>query len=211
MPNYTMQFWNGLAAATGDNQLHIMLRDGFGIKSEDRKLLSKLPQGEMYCAAEAGGGGNTLRLDVVEAETENAVKVYWLPWRDGETTLADRVDFENSDCSFFMTPRLEGCRFVLTEHQVLHVASNANHAAEGSAGSRTRDYATEQVIGDARSRRLSISTTNINDDWAGYPYEKQAFVFGVKIEDAWKYKALMYLNPQVAGPPFGQWTTFSNP
>jgi hypothetical protein len=187
-----------------------MLREGFGIVNDGGTMQSALAIGPMYCAAEDNAAGNAVFLDVVAADVANAVKVYWLPWKDKNTTVANRVDFEN-DCAFFMTPRLEGCRFVLTATQVLHVASNALGAVEGAAGSAARDKAEAAATGGAAARRLSISTTNINDAWGGYPYEKQAFVFGVRMEGTWRYKGLIYQDPTGADAPFGQWTTFMNP
>jgi hypothetical protein len=192
VPNYTMDFWTGLRTATGANSRRIILCEGFGIKATDTGMESKSPEGFYYCCASINNTDDVVSLDLLSESSDNTVRSYWLPWKDNRTTSAARAVFEDDpDCNYFMTPRLEGCRFVLTADKVLHVAANALNAIEGAAGSATRDKAERAVIGDARSRRLSISSTNINDEWSGYPYEKQAFVFGVKLEDAWQYKALI--------------------
>ena len=207
-PNYTysLAFWKTVATAAGDNTFQILPGNGFGITTSDspagNNMQSQTPAGAMFCGARETGKAYT--LDLLPQKAENAVPVYWLPWKDKATTSVDRKDFEGSKCEFFMTPRLEGCRFVLTKDKILHVASNAGGAAEGSGGSATRDIAQSKETGGAPSRRLSISTSDINDEWAGYPYAYQACVFGIKFGATWKYKALM----KSKADDMGQWTSY---
>jgi hypothetical protein len=203
---YSLDFWIGLKTAEGENSAYIQLNDGFGIESLGetgmKRMQNKMAAGPMYCGAYKLGPA--YNLDALPNAAENAVKVFWLPWKDKEITSADRKDFEKSDCQFFMTARLEGCRFVLTKDKVLHVAANVLGAEEGSAGSARRDLAQFQAVGDVPSRRLSISTSNINEEWSGYPYESQAFVFGINFDGIWKYKALI----KTSIHDMGKWTTF---
>jgi hypothetical protein len=94
------------------------------------------------------------------------VKVYWLPWKDKLIASAKRSEFE-SDCDYFMTAKLEGCRFVLTKELVLHIASNVRNALPGSLGSITRTMAEAKLTKEARSRRLSISMADVAEGYYG--------------------------------------------
>ncbi len=206
---YSQEFWDLLKEADGAFDGHINMAAGFGVESVgpigDKHMQSKTAQGVIHCGAYKTGA--SFNLDVVDADTPNAVKVFWLPWVDKRVTHADRKDFETTDCQFFLTARLEGCRFALTAEKVLHVASNAGGALEGALGSATRDRAQEVVGGKVPSRRLSISSSNVNTDWEGYPYTPQAFVFGINYGETWKYKALIRQRLDDKG----SWTTFMDP
>lgn len=183
------KFWNSLKTQTGKSTIGVIQLGGDfeGIPGE----ASKLAQGPVYCCATENAVGFVLTPHGEQGE--NCVKVYWLPWKDREVAVADRKDFE-PDCQFFMTAKLEGCRFVLTKDQVLHVAANVSGAKSTIQGSRLRTEAERKVTGGANSRRLSISVELKREGHYKYGNARgggYAFVFGVNQGDGiWTYKAL---------------------
>lgn len=120
------------------------------------------------------------------------VATYFLPYMKGETVYAKRSWYENSICDYFVTVQLSGCRFVLTDTHVLHVASDA-----GGANPLQSDVRTKQELlvtgGIGKTRRYSIT-----DKVKGYGFPtKEArtvrgrgLVFGMRTRDGWVYKAL---------------------
>ena len=156
------------------------------IVTNDLSQQSMLTQGTYYCCATKRTGG--FELTSHEQQCDHSVKVYWLPWIRFKVTEANRTDFEG-DCEFFMTPKLEGCRFVLTQQKVLHIASDVHNASPTSQGSWRRTEAEEKITGkDTPSRRLSINTAF--ERIGHYKYEGTAYVFGMKFQGGWKYMAL---------------------
>lgn len=183
----TMEFWEALKTATGANALGTIILEGDFTGEYGKK--SRQEQGKVRCCAIKSGKG--YKLSPRGDACENSVIVYWLPWETMKVTSAERKNFETSDCQFFMTAKLEGCRFVLTKDLVLHVANNASGALDGEFGSKTRTEAEIAVTGGKSSRRLSISNKSISNEMGWYGYGWCAFAFGIKSEGGWTYKALM--------------------
>ena len=206
---YASLFWETLEAETGDAKATILQGNGHSIKqNNDGGYQSSQDAGFCHCGAYYNPDKTFVTLDIISDPVENSVKIYWLPYKKGSVTSALRSDYENDQtCQYFMTPRLEGCRFVLTPDKVLHVASDASGAAAGPLGSEKRTAATTAVIGAQSSRRLSISSNTMNADWDTYGYDFQAWTFGFRREGSWQYKSLIRTDKDKPG----QWTTFINP
>ncbi|MBB5190663.1 hypothetical protein HNQ50_001385 [Silvimonas terrae] len=130
-----------------------------------------------------GGSGHAL-IGSLEPGPGHSERVYFVPWKKYETVHADRNWFENSNCNYFMTTPLSGCRFVLTHNQVLHVAADASYSPEPPYGTGDRTKAEHAVTGGAPSRRLSQTSSS-----GGFRYKKTSVVFGMRTPTGWVYKA----------------------
>lgn len=189
-------FWNDLAIVQGANTLgYIVL--GAGLE-EELKPPGQNNGGLRYCSVKRSGMQWTLTAATTR-QSPTDVSIYWMPWLRGETVYAQRSWYENSVCEYFLTSQLSGCRFVLTKHQVLHIASTAKGAPSGSMGSHLRTQAENEVTGGTRSRRFSI---NGGDEG----YKHYALAFGIKREGIWSYKALRYGSSNM-----GEWVTLIAP
>ncbi|MGP0172717.1 hypothetical protein ACSVIJ_12620 [Pseudomonas sp. NCHU5208] len=140
--------------------------------------------------------------------TPGSVPAYWLPWKKGTTVYAQRHWFEKSKCQFFLTTKLTGCQFVITDNLVLHIASDANGAFDFDSGSGTRAAARTQIIGSAPHRKMSVTDHRVTgetqkhfgygkyDNFEGRPKDSlrpHAFIFGMKQNSGrWIYKALTF-------------------
>ena len=196
------QFWSDLKnQALGPNTLgDIVLMDEFGA---DKQLQDPgMNNGGLRyaCVTKSGTGNGYFIRGSLTPCCGKSVPVYWIPWKTGVTVYAERAWFENSICEYMITSQLSGCRFVVTERHVLHVASNAYGALDGIGGSKRRDEAERLVTGGAESRRLSFSKRH--GDLAAY--KTRALAFGIRYETGWKYKAL---SNKTNGGTAGSWVT----
>ena len=186
-PPCSDEFWNKLrTVAVGPNNLgNIVLLGEF---SADQQLRDPGQNhgGLRYACARKFGTGDGYSITGTVEPQEGAVPVYWIPWKSGVTVYAERAWFENSICEYMITSQLSGCRFVVTERHVLHVASNAYGAQDFGPGSRARDFAEHRVTNRDPSRRLSISGRSSHLPG----YKTYALAFGIKFSDSWQYKAL---------------------
>jgi hypothetical protein len=201
-PSPTMDFWNKLDYINGKNTLGniVLASPDF---SEQLKEPGKNNGGLRYCKATPfayGEKGYKITSSTTD-DGDNNVALYWMPWKKGMTVYAERSWYENSLCKFFLTAQLSGCRFVLTERHVLHIASDVNGAQDGWSGGAMRTDAENAVTGGAKARRLSCS------GWSGdQKYEKVALVFGIKRQGGlWTYKWLNYS----LGSEGGDWSIFN--
>lgn len=209
MVTYSTEFWNKLETEVGEATAAILQGTGHTVsRNQEGGYQSTLDAGFYYCGAAYNPDQTLVTLDISAEQAENSVKIYWLPYKKGATTSILRSAYEGEEsCRYFMTPRLEGCRFVLTEDKVLHVASDASGAADGSRGSATRDRAVIAVADGKRTRSLSISSNTMSDEWTGYPYEFQAWAFGFRKDGIWTYKSVIRTSSQTNGT----WAIFMNP
>jgi hypothetical protein len=179
-------FWKQMRqAANGPNTLGnvnligTLQDEGVGVYSGRKTLVEARPNayGPGFALSESQSGGL------------NVESVYWLPWQNGEVTMAYRADFE-SKCNYFMTTALSGCRFTVTPTQVLHVAHSAGF---NSAGRSVRE---EELTGPRNpgTRRLSVSYPATPQDFryggnlvGAY---SRALVFGYRTPAGWVYKTL---------------------
>ena len=131
------------------------------------------------------------RLDGTFDRTDGSVAMYFLPWKEGTVTYAQRSWYEDSVCDYFFTTRLTGCRFVLTPTQVLHVASDAggNRLSKGPEGSKYRTRAEGAVTNwYNKARRHSASGISHEQGETEGGYGGQGYAFGYKTSTGWVYK-----------------------
>lgn len=131
---------------------------------------------------------NGYNLEETTESGKDVQIVYWLPWKDTMATSAKRSAYESSDCNFFMTTALTGCRFTLTPTLVVHVAHSA-YAGTGTA-TQGRSLVEEKITGprsDATFRAMSGNPQHAND--ISYTVQHKSLVFGMKNHDStWTYK-----------------------
>jgi hypothetical protein len=101
-----------------------------------------------------------------------------------------------------MTTQLSGCRFVITESRVMHVASDVLGA--GPEDSRIRDKAELPLVDGARTvRRMSFTALEGYRSVKKRELNGRALVFGMRTPSGWVYKALWY----TTGSTEGTWVT----
>lgn len=100
--------------------------------------------------------------------------VYWLPWQDMEMVKVMFSELNALPCSYFMTAEFSGCRFVITDEYLAHIAFSVeyNHnpqtTLEQFSADRTdceaenRDYL---KLGTPALYR-SLSSSNLSDSKA---------------------------------------------
>ncbi|GJI95556.1 hypothetical protein RugamoR57_22740 [Duganella caerulea] len=109
--------------------------------------------------------------------------VYWLPWSGspgkGQITEVTWETIEKSGCNYFLTSEFTGCRFVVDDIGVSHVAYGAGNAVAGPTNSAQRDTAEGNTrLQRSGRRKMSVSAgagAVLAYDIAGY-----AVVFGYK-------------------------------
>jgi hypothetical protein len=183
-------FWNPLLfAANGKNDPRmgmISLLDGLQHELRDP---GQNNGGLMYIRALPQNGAQPgWNLYGSHIRTTGSEAVYFMPWKSGTTVYADRSWYEDSVCDFFLTTKLSGCRFAITQTQVLHVAANAMGAKDNHEGSDMRTWAEEMLTGiHGRTRRASQSGKSHKEQGAGYG--TLGYVFGMRLPDRkWVYK-----------------------
>ncbi|WP_448653603.1 hypothetical protein ACSHWC_10920 [Pseudomonas fluorescens] len=143
--------------------------------------------------------------------------VYWLPWRNGQITSATLSDLNRSGCQYFLTSTFSGCRFVVTEDKVAHVAWLQSGFGSTSGA---RDLSEWNRLHGARPplmrRKLSItgvggsnmgavrnqsSTYGVGEGSDGAD-PGRAVVMGYIAGVRWKFKALIYSNELAYWHPF---------
>ncbi|MDP3278658.1 MAG: hypothetical protein Q8Q09_25940 [Deltaproteobacteria bacterium] len=148
--------------------------------------------GLRYIEAIGSGGGPFSLTCSWDKKNHAAVASYFLPYMKGETVYAKRSWYENSICDYFVTVQLSGCRFVLTDTHVLHIASDAGRANPLQSDVRTTQ---ERLVtgGIGKTRRYSITD---QDKGYGFPLKEErtvrgrGLVFGMRTVNGWVYKAL---------------------
>jgi hypothetical protein len=153
--SYSEDFWIALRAADGDNTMgNIIL--SVALAWEQLQPPGSNNKGVRYVGATA--------LGVELAASTWSHRPRHLLGRSRSTgcptrkvrSYAERAWFEYSKCEYFMTTQLSGCRFVITESRVMHVASDVLGAQ--SEDSKTRDKAELPLVEGARTvRRMSFT------------------------------------------------------
>jgi len=197
-------FWKLLQqVSNGPNQLGTINQIGERLQGEmdgtfrkDGELCFNT-KGRLIVRARALGGG--VKGFVLEATEDGGIDcedVYWLPWKNHAATSAKRKSYEN-DCKFFMTTSLTGCRFTLTENEVLHVANSPdNWSYDRSSDARSR--VEEGIVGSGRPNVKRVDPTG-GANAHGYG-EHRTLVFGMRMGPKWVYKMLE------TSPLPGNWT-----
>ncbi len=100
-------------------------------------------------------------------------RVYWLPWKHAHMTSVSIVELNQYNCDYFMTDELTGCRFVVTDQYIAHVANWAYPPQKGAAEPsdvekrqnrirKEKEYRADHRLGNTPSfyRVLSLSNTD---------------------------------------------------
>lgn len=149
--------------------------------------------------------------------------VYFLSWAVDDVT---RVTFETlASFNYFLTSEFSGCRFVVTETGVAHVAWSAGgNRSKGIGTPELRDGAEKKTLyGDGKflpeyRRKLSFTSGSScpldTDLWNAYTDNSsqsyngdRALVFGRRINGGWHFKVLRY--SESAGSENGVWASFA--
>jgi hypothetical protein len=212
-----VSFWSNIATYSGPTT--------FGVR-----LIDKL-------AFEQGGGGwvaglemNTYKVGDIYALTnktysgsavEETVNVYFLSWKVDDVT---KVSFESlKGFDYFVTSEFSGCRFVVTDFGVAHVAWSAGgERAKGIGSQALRDQAEYNALSYGSHqpqyrRRLSMSLgpgkldtflASNGSNTSGQSYnDERALVFGYRVSGGWAFKVLRYKASE--GSTKGVWSNFA--
>lgn len=68
----------------------------------------------------------------------DSVYAYWLPWRQFEVTTVSLATLDASGCNYFLTSEFSGCRFVITNDRIQHVAWGAGQYHDGTSLDRDK-------------------------------------------------------------------------
>ena len=141
--------------------------------------------------------------------------LYWLPWADGQVTSVTWAALANSNANRFLTSTFSGCRFVVNNTGLAHVAwgNHPNFAANGSTlnrslaelsagsgnptggGLRRTLSITGAVPGRATEKRVTYNENN-----------ERCVVMGYKNGQIWTFKCLKM---RANGPMFSRWSTLA--
>jgi hypothetical protein len=162
---YDETFWN-IIDTLGEGCVPKVIR---GI-SLDLPLSPKQPQGLSYVTAKIQWEvvPPSFRVEKASSLIKEGRWIYWLPWEPGRCTSARREDYESS-CSYFFTAELDGCTFVITDEEVMHVAHDYN----GKKGK----------VGEVEGEIFRLTPA----DYQGGDTKRRGFVFGVRRGKNWIY------------------------
>jgi hypothetical protein len=193
-PVYTSAFWEALQRVQpGPNALgnivlsSTMQMDGLKAPGENNR-------GLRYVGARSNLGERGYFLESDTKRFDGAVPAYWLPYKKADVVYAERAWYEDSVCQYFLTTPLSGCRFVLTDTLVMHIASDVGGASERDSKVRTR------VEEGLTGRHIHVRRFSFTDKERGYHsttldgrLNGKGLVFGMRTpQGSWIYKALRY-------------------
>jgi len=194
-----MQFWSILPSFVGPTDRQIILGGRFAEQLSDTNK-----KGRTTIVSSHDVANNITYLDhEKKAELSSTMELYWLPWQHGEITTATLAELNQSGCQYFLTSTFSGCRFVVTNESVSHVAFSQNVWGHDST---SRDLAELFMPGPAptRRRKLSITGSTVplgdeNSSSATYGtgfrdgiWQGNAVVLGYRTGNEWHFKALIY-------------------
>ncbi|WP_147408599.1 hypothetical protein [Paraburkholderia fungorum] len=215
-----MSFWQNIASYIGPTRFGVQLWDKLALAQDDDGWVAGLTMatywdGQNYCLS------NDLNKNYLLEEKS----VYFLSWAIDDVT---KVTFETlNNFDYFLTSEFSGCRFVVTDVGVAHVAWSAGGDRENGIGTQDRrdlseyhklGYAPEKRGAPKYRRKLSFtSTTGDLDDYLaavstnnkGQSYEggNRALVFGYRVHGGWSFKVLRY--DENVGSKTGTWSNFA--
>jgi hypothetical protein len=227
-----MTFWNCLPSYIGPTRFSVELHGGLtlpknysgGLKEGDLIMNTYLISNPSNPSIPSGFVlSNELHTDVYNHNMLiESPRVYFLPWLvDGVTS----VNFETlKSVDYFATSAFSGCRFVVTEYGVAHVAWSAGGNRNLGIGSQSlRDGAEYNELQynsfqPMHRRKLSFTGTQgtldtdltlYGTDNSSQSYEsgKRAMVFGYRDNyRRWCFKLLHYNETEGSGR--GIWSNF---
>jgi len=143
----------------------------------------------------------------------NSHNLYWLPWGDG--TVASVTWAGLAGTNLFLTSTFSGCRFVVNDTGVAHVAWGTHGGGHAHGSSHGRDYAevtaaSGNPTGGGRRRALSVTGAvpgRVNEQRLTYDINlNQCVVIGWKTGNRWTFKCLKMI---IASPMKSRWTTIA--
>ncbi|MQA23657.1 hypothetical protein [Rugamonas rivuli] len=174
-------FWSNLKNINAQTITNVRLMGELG-NPQNRKSAHRGAQELVAITA-----GNTVDIYSKKEDPGTRVRdqqtVYWLPWSGspgkGQITEATWETIEKTGCNYFLTSEFTGCRFVVDDIGVSHVAYGAGNAVAGATNSAQRDAAEgNSRLQRSGRRKMSVSAgagTALAYDINGY-----AVVFGYK-------------------------------
>lgn len=210
-----MSFWRDISTYAGNTP--------FGVVP-DARLALEVGQGgwvaglNMYTRVD---GGDYILTNEKSDDAVETVSVYFLSWKVDDTS---KVSFETlKNYNYFMTSEFSGCRFVVTNYGVAHVAWSAGGNRSMGLGSQAlRDSAEATALSYDKfppKYRRRLSTTGglgtldsylgrIGSNNAGQSYNNErALVFGYRVSGGWAFKVLRYNAGQPSSS--GYWSNFA--
>jgi len=222
-------FWEDVIKVEGDNDLGGIIMHGL---LRDKMSFDHNPKGPIRIQAENRDGDYVFNFYEGNDQQKDIANVYWLPWSSGLDSTFEQLlgsefvtieDLNISDCQFFMTSNLSGCRFVATDKYLTHISKAHLSTLYFKGGSdvaddaNARDKAEETLITRYKpTKRLALSPSNTNSSFCkSMPYSSHysyhdvdtAFVIGIKTGETWTRKYLKYLEGEVYCPDNGTWHT----
>ncbi|MFL9864900.1 hypothetical protein PQR67_12045 [Paraburkholderia fungorum] len=211
-----MSFWADISSYIGQTTFGVKLHGKLALPASDGGW-----RGGLTMATYKLGSDYYLSDDhqFNPIETES---VYFLSWSvDGVT----KVSYETlKDFNYFLTSEFSGCRFVVTDYGVAHVAWSAGgHRASGIGSQDLRDTSERKELGydtfgkPKYRRKLSFTSsaapldnelTTAGTDNSSQHYEggNRAMVFGYRVQGGWAFKVLRYDGNTGSGT--GTWSNF---
>ncbi|MFZ6644926.1 hypothetical protein ACO0LO_04375 [Undibacterium sp. TJN25] len=156
--------WDEVPGLVGENTLGVIMFNG---KLRDQRSETNA-KGAVWINAARRENGTGYDLSMADGNPENSThikQVYWLPWKNLSVESVLVRELNLTPCQFFLTSTFSGCRFVVTDTYVAHIA-NEQPPSMGEARNRQidRDNAESSLQmpvndDDAPSvrRKLSIS------------------------------------------------------
>ena len=211
-----MSFWKDLPTYSGPTTFGVSLWDKLGQEQTSGGWVAGLDMrtyklNNDYILTNKSYGGQPLET----------VSVYFLSWKVDDVS---KVTYQTlRGYNFFMTSEFTGCRFVVTNVGVAHVAWSAGgNRATGNASQNKRDLAEFDSLGYGTERpvyrrKLSLSGTKgvldtslekVNTDNVTQSYnDESAMVFGYRVQGGWAFKVIRYASN--AGSNTGTWSNFA--
>jgi hypothetical protein len=174
-------FWSDLKSLHGNTTMNIHL---MGELSNPQNMKSAHRGAQEFVAITNGNNVDIYsKKEATGAGARHQQTVYWLPWSGapgkGQITEATWETINKTGCDYFLTSEFTGCRFVVDDIGVSHVAYGAGNAVAGPTNSGQRDSAEgDSRLARSGRRKMSVSAgpgTTVAYDINGY-----AIVFGYR-------------------------------
>lgn len=183
-----MAFWSDLGSFSGVTTMDLDLDGALG-NAQNRQSAHRGKQ-QMIAVT----NGNQTRIYTKNEAPAGGIRseatVYWLPWSGepgkGAITEATWEAIEKSEAQYILTSKFTGCRLVVDDIGVSHVAYGAGNAVPAATTSADRDRA-EGASRLARGHRRTMSFSA----GAAVVYDINGYAIAIGYRDAshrWKFR-----------------------
>jgi hypothetical protein len=212
-----MSFWQNISSYIGKTTFGVKLADKLALPADQGGWVAGLTMATYRI------GSNYYLSDNLQHNPLERTSVYFLSWAVDDVT---KVSYDTlKDFNFFLTSEFSGCRFVVTEVGVSHVAWSAGgNRAMGIGSQALRDQSEANELGYNKfgapkyRRKMSFTQGNSNLDTqlvqagtknASQSYEDggRVMIFGYRVDGGWAFKALRY--DKNTGSETGTWSNFA--